>query len=966
MNFKYLDKRVMYLAHICKELKQHKRFRKMKWSTFAGNPDKPVLLIYPGVNADNIATKFVIRIVPCLEMDAMEFKKLLARRSNVRTDDGESNPTPLYSHGIVEDMLIEEHNEYLNEFLEEDQRDNVVETIMLFKIWLRRRGLGMSRDGINGFTISMLLVYLVKQHKLTKHMSAYQMFKIALKFISETDIQEQGLSLFHVQDHMDEDDGGEHSQLVAQQTMADHLQHFDLVFQDATGHCNLMAKVSKDAYQEFRYEAALSLEFLAHNAITGFNAVFIQTVDPFLKFDTLIWIPETPILGGKKNEDGQDKQEQFMDYDVLYQSRQAVIDTLKRGLNDRVQMLRSVFVHEKRFEEWALNDSSVHFNQEGMLIGMIVDPENVTRTVDRGPAADSDDAQEFRQLWGDKSELRRFRDGTIIEAVVWDVDLGQRDQIVGGIVRYLLYLHFSVQPKAVQLFGNQQPSHQGETMDSLEVTKITDSLGSIIKGLDDLPLMVMNTQPISAVSRYTDIWPQSAYQLEGSQQSSSSSNSSGLKYVRPIELVLQFETSGKWPEDDVAAIVHLKAAFYLQMSSALKKQKSIASSCTAHFIDIAYEGLVFRVFIYHLRELILHSKTNKIEAANAGRQLMDLPKHSSYIHAFHKRNVSYGPTVKLAKRWMHSQLFSGYVREEAIELIVASLYTNPQPYKAPQSALTGFLRFLYLICSFNWAAVPLIVDQDGDIEDESEIIHHFEGMLAAGINPGMFIATPEDKFDSIWTADGPSPLILKRLQGCALVAMDQVKTMVMNTLSGGKMSTNKMWKGIFQPVEEDFDVRITIDPTMVIEPAFNLKSKSKGKAGSTKLQDTLHQSAAHTKYANLKDSVNMLPDVLVGLDPVQCYISDLQMRFGEFALFFYNETCPHTVYVSWKPKAFVAQPFKLVQSSYRFPVDVDMGSGSSSSSSSNKIQSATVPNIFEIVAEFKAVGEGLVDQVMFV
>lgn len=51
-------------------------------------------------------------------------------------------------------------------------------------------------------------------------------------------------------------------------------------------------------------------------------------------------------------------------------------------------------------------------------------------------------AEEFRKFWGDKSELRRFQDGSISEAVVWlsekDITLSQRRVINRLITEYLL------------------------------------------------------------------------------------------------------------------------------------------------------------------------------------------------------------------------------------------------------------------------------------------------------------------------------------------------------------------------------------------------------------------------------------------------------------------------------------------------------------------------------------------------
>ena len=54
---------------------------------------------------------------------------------------------------------------------------------------------------------------------------------------------------------------------------------------------------------------------------------------------------------------------------------------------------------------------------------MTVNPDTCFRVVDRGPPNEHIIAlQEFLQLWGPKAELRRFQDGAIVHAVVWDYD----------------------------------------------------------------------------------------------------------------------------------------------------------------------------------------------------------------------------------------------------------------------------------------------------------------------------------------------------------------------------------------------------------------------------------------------------------------------------------------------------------------------------------------------------------------
>ena len=66
------------------------------------------------------------------------------------------------------------------------------------------------------------------------------------------------------------------------------------------------------------------------------------------------------------------------------------------------------------------------------------------RVLDRGPSAELPAAAPFRQLWGARSEMRRFPDGGIHEAVSWDnLAPADRPHIPDHIVTHILELHIS-------------------------------------------------------------------------------------------------------------------------------------------------------------------------------------------------------------------------------------------------------------------------------------------------------------------------------------------------------------------------------------------------------------------------------------------------------------------------------------------------------------------------------------------
>lgn len=78
------------------------------------------------------------------------------------------------------------------------------------------------------------------------------------------------------------------------------------------------------------------------------------------------------------------------------------------------------------------------------------------------------------------------------------------------------------------------------------------------------------------------------------------------------------------------------------------------------------------------------------------------------IHAIHTLHPSSGMVVKLATRWVAAHLLSDLIPFEAIELLVAKVYTNRDaPLDPPATVVSGFLRFLHLMASHNWSRYAL-------------------------------------------------------------------------------------------------------------------------------------------------------------------------------------------------------------------------------------------------------------------
>lgn len=107
--------------------------------------------------------------------------------------------------------------------------------------------------------------------------------------------------------------------------------------------------------------------------------------------------------------------------------------------------------------------------------------------------------------------------------------------------------------------------------------------------------------------------------------------------------LLQYLFLGKssgWP-DDVNVLRCMKCEFYIRLSELLESECNIISTVTLDYLDIFYEGLVFRIRLFVPKELmllkkivdnegIISYKDNK-ESVKLERELEILPKITSAL-----------------------------------------------------------------------------------------------------------------------------------------------------------------------------------------------------------------------------------------------------------------------------------------------------------------------------------------------
>uniref|UniRef100_A0A8C1CUT8 Nucleolar protein 6 n=2 Tax=Cyprinus carpio TaxID=7962 RepID=A0A8C1CUT8_CYPCA len=923
INQRYSRKRALYLAGLARHLSFAKCVGSLHYSCLHGNRLRPVLLLKP---PGNDSSKVTLRIHAIPPPDFLKPSRFHPQKNNIRTEwfTGVANthsepPTPHYNSTVLGDHLPLSHLQFLSAI--SAQCPAFGEGVALLKVWLRQRELDQGAGCFCGFLASMLMAYLLSTHKVGKTMNPYQLLRNALHFLASTDLTENGITLAKNPD--------------SKPSLPEFHAAFSVVFVDPSGHLNLLADMTVFTYKRIQHEASLSLTFWDDPTVDGFQALLmtpksmLRTYDNVFKLVNLVKLQTSCKKLLLLNE--------LMDHSGNYvlTALPFVLSLLQRGLGERIHLL----VHSlPQDPEWPVDSAPPkHKDQPPLSIGLLLNLEHALSVLERGPPADNPKAAEFRQLWGSLSQLRRFQDGAITEAVLWSGNsISHRRFIVLKIINHLLELHADIPKSCIIVAGGQLDdviacgiqNHTTGEEESLEVVQSYDDLSRKLWQLKDLPLSITSVQGAHQALRYTQVFPPVPVRLDYSFFEKKK-NRLGLVpkennpcpcYIAPIK-GNGIQTLFNLSTHQNGIVSH--DVDIIQKFSLRKKLETIN------------DGLVFRIQVaYHREPQILRESLTPegmlIYRDNAEAQALELetlhkPFLTSTLHGLQQQYGCFGVVCRLAKRWLASQFLLEDIREEATDLLVASLFLHPAPFTPPSSPQVGFLRFLHLLSTFDWKNNPLIVNLNGKLTavEQTDIKNDF--VASRESLPTMFIVTPNDKKVSVWTKEAPS---VQMLQRAVMLAAESLRVLETRLDSGEKQDM----RVAFRPPLEAYDVLIHLDSKQVpllakaVDPPVN--TFQRGTHGGQ-------------PYA----SGGALP--VIDYDPVRLYLSELRDAFGDLALFFYDPYGGTVIAVLWKPNAFEPKPFKTsLMNARRVKVNDDVAT--------------TVPNVEAILQDFRIIGEGLV------
>ncbi|KAG8505889.1 Nucleolar protein 6 [Galemys pyrenaicus] len=923
LNQRYFRKRALYLVHLAHHLAQESLFGSVQFSYTNGCHLKPSLLLRPHGKDEYLVT---VRLHPCPPPDFFRPCRLLPSKNNVRSawyrgqsspGDGGSPepPTPHYNTWILQDVALESHVHLLSTTL--GSAVGLKDGVALLKVWLRQRELDKGLGGFSGFLISMLVAFLVSTRKIHTTMSGYQVLRSVLQFLATTDLTVNGISLCHSSD-------------ASLPAVADFHQAFPVVFLDSSGRLNLCADVTASTYHQVQHEARLSMALLESKADDGFQ-LLLMTPKPMIRtFDHILHLRPLSRLQAACHRLKLWPELQDHGGDYVSAALGPLTTLLEQGLGSRLHLL----AHSRPpVSEWDISqDPPKHRDAGTLTLGLLLRPEGLTSVLELGPEADQPEAAEFRQFWGSRSELRRFQDGAIREAVVWEAaSMAQKRLIPHQVVTHLLALHADIPDTCVHYVGGlldsliqglKETSSTGEEA-LAAVVRCYDDLSRLLWGLEELPLTVSAVQGAHPVLRYTEVFPPApirpAYSFYERMQDRASLLPRPDKpcpaYVEPMTVVCHLEGSGQWPQD-AEAIRRVRAAFQLRLAELLTQQHGLQCRATATHTDVLKDGFVFRIRVAYQREPQILKEMRSPEgmvslrdtpaSLRLERDTRHLPLLTSALHGLQQQHPAFSGVARLAKRWVRAQLLGEGLTDESLDLVTAALFLHPEPFTPPSSLQVGFLRFLFLVSTFDWKNTPLIVNLNNELTVEEQV------EMRSG-----FLATRTQL----------PVMILQQLMVLAAEALPVLEKQLMDPRGPGDIRT------VFRPPLDMYDVLIRLSPRHI-----------------PRHRQAVDSPAASFCRGLLREPgpSSLMP--VLGFDPPQLYLAQLKEAFGDLALFFYDQHGGEVIGVLWKPTSFQPQPFKASNTKGRMVV-------------SKGGELVMVPNVEAILEDFAILGEGLVQAV---
>ncbi|KAJ8120550.1 hypothetical protein ONZ43_g2768 [Nemania bipapillata] len=885
-DYRYFYKRAFFLAYITDALRKKFSDLDFVYTNLNGNALLPVLVSRPqGQSSESQNTEskellgkpnYEIRIIPNAPEGYFPAAKLSAASNSLRRNSSEEAkdtnvPTPFYNNTLKSESQFVPYLKLLHRT--STTCASFKDACILGRTWLQQRGFGgdVADGGFGHFHWAVLMALLLQtggrkgEPILSPSLHASQLFKATLQYLASSNLHKKTV-------------------ILGQTTVAPEVvrQTGPVLYDSARG-INILFNMTTWSAFMLNEHAKLSLSAINDPQVDQFDSLFISKVNqPLQIFDLFVKISVPPPTSQTSSSVSDGKSPIVVFAEEIYK-------TLKKALGERAKLIN---IQIPKSPAWKVTPSSTKPKNENILVGIMCDPAKASQGREFGPLYEQKkDAAKFREFWGDIAELWQFPSGEIVESVNWTEfsPLGYFG-ICQAIVRYIVTSRLKLTDGDLEFHGQEfsniislSPADKA----SFDAVKAAFSVfEKDVRDLEDLPLSVKQIAPIGAETRYASL--------------RSPSPNRRRQGATPIDVMLSFEASGKWPEN-IASIQRAKTALLLQIGRSLEVAKAgikthLGLEDGEHetgnlaFLDIVYEsGFSFRLRVHSDQEETLLERQTKdqtldryvrTEAAvllsSARWKSAILPLHSQTISTYCTRFPALSSSIRLTKHWFNAHRLGNHFNEPLIELFVLQAFLKPHPFPVPSSTSTGFLRTLLMLASYDWREEPMIVDPSDSLSasqrlDISTRLEAWRKIDANMNRTTLFVATPFDATGVAYTQNIPK-VIATRMTTLARSASKAAKD------KGIELEP----RTLFQSGLRDYDVVI------------HLSAKA--------IKGVLREDGTrHSQFKNLDESGSSealpLPE-----PPVLALLRRLNLAYATPLLFFHGGPEDTVIAALWNPQ----------------------------------------------------------------
>ncbi|KAK6046129.1 hypothetical protein COOONC_16365 [Cooperia oncophora] len=412
---------------------------------------------------------------------------------------------------------------------------------------------------------------------------------------------------------------GFHPDDLEDDVLSAHLASFPVVFLDHTGYWNISSGISKESLVLVKTDLSRSLTVLGE--CLAFDTLFLERHHMFSSFDHYFRLVLTP--------------ENLLS---LFKTSELLVDTVDE--DDRLARFR---VHEclgERFDNvYVERLKGEKLENVTFLIGFRTKRE-WTNPITVGPVATEPSAKDFRTLWKEKTQLRKFADARICECMVWAE--AASEGVPHSILQFILVNHFGL-PAGCISWRSVFPSGLSSPKEvNTKITTAFAGLSAILRTAKGLPLMITNIHGVSPYLRDTE--PCAAEVLCKTDQGPVEDGHRLLAqravppYTGCVTVHIKLEYSGKWG-DTIAGVRQLTAAFYIEIGKYLKTKHNLVAVPTVDQLFVVKDGVVFKLVLVHDKVLkLLEQRVAEVKASGATK--IEMSAEGQRLTAWKKQYVT--------------------------------------------------------------------------------------------------------------------------------------------------------------------------------------------------------------------------------------------------------------------------------------------------------------------------------------